>query len=206
MYPQFWTNRIGGIFMRYSYEYKKHCVELFYQDKWPETPEWVMDVGNFHRSIRKWVRTFEATDIDSLRHKPSNRNWSPEEKYELVSDCLAGNSITSVAIKAGINSGQLYTWVRKYKEQGYNGLVNRKKGRPGKDFQVKKKVTPAPLTKSEREELIRLRAENAYIKAEIEATKKSIALRREKFAAQLKAKKQQSSKNLEPKDSSSNRS
>ena len=27
MYPQYWTSGIGGIFMRYSYEYKKMCVE-----------------------------------------------------------------------------------------------------------------------------------------------------------------------------------
>ena len=29
MYPQYWTPSIGGIFMKYSYEYKKKCVELF---------------------------------------------------------------------------------------------------------------------------------------------------------------------------------
>jgi hypothetical protein len=62
-----------------------------------------------------------------------------------------------------------------------------------------KQVTPAPLTESEREELIRLRAENEYIKAENEVIKKEIALRQEK-AAQLKAKKQQLSKNSVKKD------
>ena len=47
---------------------------------------------------------------------------------------------------------------------------------------------------------MRLRAENAYIKAEIEVIKKEIALREEKEAARLKAKKQRSLKNLEKKD------
>ena len=56
------------------------------------------------------------------------------------------------------------------------------------------------LNESEYEELMRLRAENAYIKAEIEVIKKEIALREEKEAAQLKAKKQRSSKNSEKKD------
>ena len=42
--------------------------------------------------------------------------------------------------------------------------------------------------------------ENEYIKAENEVIKKRIALRQEKWAAQLKAKKQQSSKNSEKKD------
>ena len=39
MYPQYWTPSIGGIFMKYSYEYKKKCVELYRQGKWPETPD-----------------------------------------------------------------------------------------------------------------------------------------------------------------------
>ena len=65
---------------------------------------------------------------------------------------------------------------------------------------IKQKSAPANLTPTEREELIRLRAENEYIKAENEVIKKRIALRQEKWAAQLKAKKQQSSKNSEKKD------
>ena len=65
---------------------------------------------------------------------------------------------------------------------------------------MKGKTDPRPLTESEREELIRLRAENEYIKAENEVIKKRIALREEKWAAQLKAKKQRSSKNSEKKD------
>lgn len=64
----------------------------------------------------------------------------------------------------------------------------------------KKTIVQRDLNETELEELIRLRAENEYIKAEIEVLKKSIALRKEKEAAHLKAKKQRSSKNLESKD------
>ena len=113
---------------------------------------------------------------------------------------LAGKSNQEVALSAGINGGMLYQWVQKYKSKGYNGLVDMKKGRPPKEPQMKKNVIPAPLTESEREELIRLRAENEYIKAENEVIKKRIALRQEKEAARLKAKKQRSSKNSVKKD------
>ena len=58
----------------------------------------------------------------------------------------------------------------------------------------KKKELPTELTSSEREEIIRLRAENEYLKAENEVIKKEIALREEKQAALLKARKQQSLK------------
>ena len=77
-----------------------------------------------------------------------------------------------------------------------------KKGRAPKEPQMKKLNynNPRKLDESEYEELVRLRAENAYIKAEIEVIKKEIALREEKEAAQLKAKKQRSSKNSEKTD------
>lgn len=54
---------------------------------------------------------------------------------------------------------------------------------------MKKSIISSELTPSEKEELIRLRAENEYIKTEIAAIKKRIALRQEKEAAHLKAKK-----------------
>ena len=60
---------------------------------------------------------------------------------------------------------------------------------------------PPKPNESEYEELIRLRAENAYMKAEIEVIKKVIALREDKEAVRLKSKKQQSLKNSEEMDS-----
>ncbi len=99
--------------------------------------------------------------------------------------------------------GQLYRWVRNYKIYGYNGLIPKLKGRKLKNPDMRKVGTrkPPKPTESEYEELIRLRAENEYMKAEIEVIKKEIALREEKEAARLKAKKQQSSRNSAQKDS-----
>lgn len=185
--------------MRYSYEYKRECIELYRQGKWAKTPEGITE-NRFHKTIREWVRIEEACGPDALRHKNQNKEWSAEERYEPVAKVLAGQSCNGVAISYGIAVSQLQRWVRKYKELGYNGLVTMKKGRPPKEPQMKKKIEPAPLTESEREELIRLRAENEYIKTEIEVIKKKIALRHEKWDAQLKEKKQRSSKNSEKKD------
>ena len=186
--------------MRYSYEFKIKCIELYRKGLWPETPKGVKE-ASFRNKIREWSRIEIACGTEALRHKYQNKVWTAEERYALVAKVIAGQSYTSVAIEAGIDSGQLYQWVRKYKELGYNGLVNMKKGRPCKEPQMKKKTSPTPLTESEREELIRLRAEIEYIKAENEVIKKEIALRHEKWAAELKAKKQRSSRNLENKDS-----
>ena len=65
---------------------------------------------------------------------------------------------------------------------------------------MKKKIEPTELTPSEREEMIRLKAENERLRAENAVIKKEIALREERWAAQLKAKKQRSSKNSVKKD------
>ena len=113
---------------------------------------------------------------------------------------LAGESFKVVAISAGIECSLLYEWVRRYKMKGYEGLVAKRKGRPPKEPDMRKKVEPAELTPSEREEMIRLRAENERMRAEIAVIKKEIALREERYAAQLKAKKQHSLKNSVKKD------
>ena len=187
--------------MRYSYEFKRKCVVMYYQGCYPDTPENIKQ-EEFCRKIRKWVRIEEANGPDALRHKGHNKIWTPAAKLELVSKVIAGESNLSVALNAGISDGMLYQWVRKYKIFGYNGLIDKKKGRQPKDLDMKKIGTrkPPKPNESEYEELIRLRAENEYMKAEIEVIKKEIALREETEAARLKAKKQKSSKNFEKKD------
>ncbi len=185
--------------MRYSHEYKLNCIELYKQGKWPETPEGIKE-HNFRIMIGRWAQIEDSQGPEALQHKKFNKAWTPEEKLELISQVIAGKANQAVAFSAGIDSGMLYRWVRKYKTLGYNGLADMKKGRPPKEPQMKKNANPAPLTESEREELIRLRAEVEYIKAENEVIKKRIALRQEKEAARLKAKKQQSSRNSAKKD------
>ena len=187
--------------MRYSYNYKRKAVELYRQGLWPDTPDG-LNTEDFRKMIRRWVRIEESCGPDALRHKSQNKEWTPEERYALVARVLAGDSIKNVACSAGINNGQLYQWVRKYKIYGYNGLIL-KKGRKPKDPDMKKVGTrkPPKPNESEYEELIRLRTENEYMKAEIEVIKKEIALREEREAARLKAKKQRLSKNSENKDS-----
>ncbi len=172
--------------MKYSYEYKKNCIELYRQGKWPETPDGIKQ-ENFRISVRRWSRREKSCGAESLQ-KNQKKMWSADEKYELIAKVLAGVSITESAISAGVEPSLLSQWVRCYKMKGYQGLAAQRKGRPPKEPDMKKKIVPAELTPSEREELIRLRAENEYLRTENEVIKKRIALRQEKFAAQLKAK------------------
>ncbi len=187
--------------MRYSYEFKRKCVELYQKGKWPDTPKGI-STHHFRNTIREWVRIEKANGPEALKHQTRQKNRTPESRYELVAQVLAGTSIRSVAVEASISPGLLYQWVRKYQILGYNGLVDMKKGRRPKAPEMKKInfTNPRKLEESEYEELIRLRAENEYIKAENAIIKKEIALREEKEAARLKAKKQRSSENSEKTD------
>ena len=147
----------------------------------------------FHKNVLK-----HGPDV--LKHSCEKRHWTPEEKLVLINKYKAGNTINSVAIEAGIDDSVLYSWVRKYEDLGYNSLVDSKKGRPRKNSNMSKKIIKQrKITESELEELIRLREKCTYLEAENEVIKKEIALREEKEAALLKAKKQQSLKNSKSK-------
>ena len=185
--------------MRYSYEFKLMCVDMYREGKWPDTPAGVKE-KTFHDMVRIWVKQEAVCGTEGLQHRNQNREWTADEKYAYVAKVLAGESYKEIAISAGIECSLLYQWVRRYKMKGYEGLVAQRKGRPPKEPDMKKKVVPAELTPSEREEMIRLRAENERMRAEIAVIKKEIALREKRYAAQLKAKKQRSSKNSVKKD------
>ena len=48
--------------MRYSYEFKKECVELYRQGKWMETPEGIGDKKNRKKLAKSWkkIATLQA--------------------------------------------------------------------------------------------------------------------------------------------------
>ena len=190
----------GVIFMRFSYEFKKECVEAHRNGVYLDTPEGI-STACFRSHVRRWRRLEDLHGPEALKHKQCHSIWTAEQKLELVTKVMAGESVNSVAESVCITAQLLSNWVRRYKTEGYNGLVKDNRGRSPKGNKMKKETNPAPLTESEREELVRLRAEIEYIKAENEVIKKEIALREEKEAALLKAKKQQSSKTSGKKDS-----
>ena len=191
-------NSRGGFYVKYDFDFKVECVELYKRGQWYETPEGIGQ-KNFRKRIVTWSRVSDLHGVDALRHPSTCKMRTAAERYALVARVLAGESQKSVEISEGITSGVLSKWVKCYKINGYNGL-NMKKGRPVKEITMRKDKLPTDLTSSEREDLIRLRIENEYLRTENESIKKSIALRREKEAAQLKAKKQQLLKNSGKKD------
>lgn len=180
--------------MRYTYEYKLKCVKEYQNGVYPKTPKGVSTYG-FRSRVRKWSRACDALGTDALKHKAHNNFYSPNQKFALVSQVLDGKSLLSAALCSGVDEMSLSLWMKKYSELGYNGLINKNKHEE-KLMKKHKNIK----TESEHEELIRLREENEYLKTEIAFIKKLDALRREKRAAQLEAKKQQQSNSSDKKD------
>ena len=102
--------------MRYSYEFKVKCVEMYERGEYPDTPNGIT-TRKFRDTIRKWKRMVDSLGVSALRPKSKNKKWKPEEKLVLVSKILAGYSYNSVALENRINYRILYNWVQKYKEK-----------------------------------------------------------------------------------------
>ncbi len=187
--------------MKYGWEFKLKCVEDYKKGKWTDKPGYAgCSERDFHITIRRWVRIYDLYGVDGLKQKQFQKDWTAEERYELAAKVLAGRSIKSVAIEACVNDGQLYQWVKRYKLHGYDGL-KLKKGREPKEPVMKDDEKPKDLTRSEKEELILLRRQNEYLRAENSYLKKLRALTVQKKAeSSLKAKKQASSKGSVKKD------
>lgn len=181
--------------MKYDWKFKLKCVEDYMAGK-PYPKEYTRNLRN---KIVDWVRLYGIYGMDGLKHKAQNREWTPEERYELVAKVLAGYPNKSVAVEAGINDGQLHQWVRKYKAFGMDGLQLRKGRRPEVPNMSKRKVEE--LDVSEREELIRLREEVEYLQTENAYLKKLRALiARKNSESSVKARRQRPLENSESKD------
>ena len=178
--------------MKYTLEFKLKCVEAYKQSHSYAYPPGIRSKSSFRAHVLDWVRLYDDLGIDGLKHSGTNKEWTAQDRFCLVAKVLAGSSIRDVAREAHVNSGQLYQWVRRYREKGMDGLQCRR-GKPPKVpiMPKRKKVELAP---SEKEELELLRARNEYLEAENAYLKKLDALVSKREAAHPKAKKQKPSK------------
>lgn len=108
------------------------------------------------------------THGESVLRNGKNNYYSPELKQEIINKVLIEHqSIKSTAIEYGLtSSGMLVNWINSYKENGYN-IVEKTRGRPST---MKKEMKPIDLNdkdaiiKQKNEEILRLKAENEYLK------------------------------------------
>ena len=58
--------------MRYSYEFKRKCVDLYRKGIYPDTPDGVTS-ESYKSMIREWVRRENAQGPEVLKHKDKTR-------------------------------------------------------------------------------------------------------------------------------------
>ena len=91
------------------------------------------------------------------------KQWTVEEKYRIIEPLLKmEKGFIKYAQETGINSGLLYAWVKKYRKNGMDGLINKKRpGNPLSKYQNKKNLTKAEQLEYEN---MKLRIENELLK------------------------------------------
>ena len=71
--PLLLDNPVKGVFfMRYSYEFKVKCVELYERGEYLDTPNGIT-TRKFRDTIRKWKRMVNSLGVGVLRHKTKNK-------------------------------------------------------------------------------------------------------------------------------------
>ena len=125
--------------------------------------------------IRSWIHSYEILGEEGLKKSKTHTSYSGEFKLSVLEyKQINGLSLLETAKHFKIKQpSTIAGWQRQYKEKGFEGLCG-EKGRPKKlgDSNMAKDK----LTTTEKEELIKLRQENLYLRARLEYEKKLEAL------------------------------
>lgn len=91
------------------------------------------------------------------------KQWTAEEKYKIIKPILNMEKSTwDINRELGINTGLIYAWIKKYRENGMDGLINKKKpGNPLSKYSNKKNLTKEEQLEYEN---MKLRIENEMLK------------------------------------------
>jgi transposase-like protein len=91
------------------------------------------------------------------------RQWTVEEKYKIIEPVIKlEKSSNQVTHETGINNGLITAWIKKYRENGMEGLTNKKKpGNPLAKYSRKKILTKEEQLEYEN---MKLRIENEMLK------------------------------------------
>jgi len=131
-------------------------------------------------TLRNWILKYN-NGIILADYKPmsevytmKSRKVSYEERIDIVKYCLANNyDYKGTAEKYNVPYAQVYTWVRKVKNNGYESLKLQQKGPKPKYLVIPK--TPEEVLELENE---RLRRENERLQLELEVLKKKHRLQK----------------------------
>ena len=153
-----------------TYEDKKEIVRLYDEEHYGCTiiaKKYNVRVTTISRIVRRYKLHGESSLI-----KQKNKKFPADLKFEIISRAMNGESKTSLGIKYMIQEALIISWLKKYEELGYNGLIDKPKGRP-KSMKKEKK----PIDPNDKDAVIKSQADRILeLEAEVEALKKLRAL------------------------------
>jgi transposase-like protein len=120
--------------------------------------------------LRQWIIKYNShialVDYDPKPevYMAKSRKTTYEERIEIVQYCLEHElNYKETAVKYGVNYAQVYTWVKKYKEHGEEGLTD-KRGRNKPEPEMTEEEKLRHRLKKEQARIKYLEMENAALK------------------------------------------
>lgn len=164
----------------YTREFKENVVKEYLDGKGSIESLQIKYKILSHSTLRKWILKYNngiiLTDYKPISevYTMKSRKVSYEERIEIVNYCISNNyDYKSTTNKYHVPYAQVYTWVKKVKENGYEALKFQKKGPKPKHLAEPK--TSEELLELENE---RLRRENERLQLELEVLKKKHRLQK----------------------------
>ena len=165
-----------------TYEDKKEIIRLYDEEHYGYRK--IASRFKVQRStIERIVRKYYMHGEESLIKKP-NRKFSADLKLEIITRALNGESKKSLCIEYMIQEVYIIKWLKNYDEFGYNGLIDKPKGRPPSMKKEKKIIVP-----NDKDAIIKEKDQRILeLEAEVEALKKLRALVLQRTKQQTKKK------------------
>lgn len=172
--------------MKLKYEDKLKIIEMK-QNGYPNDK--LCNLFNIKKdSIYRVINAYSLDGRDGLFRPIKSQHFSPEEKLKIVRHYLDGSTYNELCAVHNIsNAGTIANLVKKYSEEGYNGL----NGKQGKSCKYMKKyeskiepidASPTIYKKNLVKENKKLKKENEYLRTKIAYEKNLDALVREREA------------------------
>lgn len=155
----------------YSYELKYQAVQDDLSGKGSLRDICLRYDISSNEVLRKWVKRYTSgetltTTSKGYSHMRQGRQTTFEERVEIVNYTIAHEKDYQAAIeKFGVSYQQVYSWVRKFEQEGRQGLLDRR----GKGLETKPNLSPEEKRQLK---IKQLEERNRYLEMELGLLKK----------------------------------
>ena len=161
---------------KYSVELKVQAIQDYQGNKGSLTEICAKYNISCHSMLRRWIKSYN--DHKDFKHPKSGgavlmvkgRKTTMDERIEIVRHCIANSKdYGKTTEKYAVSYQQIYSWVRRYEQQGVDGLEDRR-GKAKEESSMSEMDKLRAQLKLKETENLRLQMENDLLKklAELE--------------------------------------